>query len=490
MGITHRELNMSRFLKKVVRLFGLVIIDLGAFYVSLLLAAFTRTEIVPIFLKEIPGFYSSWQNAVIMWWIPIIYIFFIQYQGLYFTHYPFWEETRNITKSLTVAFFFVFVAIYLSGLYGKVFRILLVLLWLFSLFLFPIFRYYWKKLLFKLGIWRENVLIIGTGENAVLTVKGLQNETHLGYNIIGFLEDKAKKTKKAVEIGDKKYDIFGDISELDKIVEQYNIETVFIAKPYSPEDLTKIVNYVYHIVKRVVVIPDLKGVSIFNSELHFLFMEKIFMINIRNNLNSRTNIIIKRAFDLFLFILLIPFVAPLILFIMLLIKIDSKGPVFFMQERVGIDEKVFKTFKFRTMHVDAEEKLKHILETDEEARNYYNKYWKLKDDPRVTRIGKFLRRFSLDEWPQIFNVLNGTMSFIGPRPYIPSELEKIGEMRNIIFSVKPGLTGLWQVSGRSDTKYDFRIQTDAWYVQNWSTWLDIIILMRTPAAVLKAKGAY
>lgn len=491
--IINRAVSMNRmhpFFKKLIRLLSLVAIDLMAFYLSLFLATFIRTEVVPLFIKEIPGFFGSWQNAVIMWWIPLIYIFFIQYQRLYFTHYPFWEETRNIIKALTVAFFFVFVAIYLSGLYGKVFRILLILLWFVSLFLFPVFRFWGKKLLFKLGIWRENVVIIGTGENAVLTVKGLLKEAHLGYNVVGFLKEKPKKSETALTIGNKSYPIFGDMSRLDEIVRQYDIETVFIANPYNTEDLNDIINYVYHIVKRVVVIPDLKGVAIFNSELHFLFMEKVFMINIRNNLNSRTNTIAKRIFDLALCVVLLPVVTPLILFLMLLIKIDSKGPALFLQDRVGKNEKIFKTFKFRSMHIDAEEKLKHILETDAEARDYYNKYWKLKDDPRITGVGKFLRKTSMDEWPQIFNVLNGTMSFIGPRPYLPSELEKMGDMRNIIFSVKPGMTGLWQVSGRSDTKYDFRIQTDAWYVQNWSMWLDIMILMRTPLAVLKTKGAY
>lgn len=482
---------MNPFLRKLLRLVSLIAIDLMAFYASLFLATFFRTEIVPIFIKEIPGFVGSWQNAVIMWWIPIIYIFFIQYQRLYFTHYPFWEETRNIVKALTVAFFFVFVSIYISGLYGKVFRVLLILLWFISLFLFPIFRYWGKKLLFAIGIWRENVVILGTGDNAIMTVKGLMNEPHLGYNVVGFMDDKNKKAEKSITIKNKEYPVFGNMKNLGKIVGAYDIETVFIANPYSSDHLTEVVNFVYHIVKRVVVIPDFKGVAIFNSELHFLFMEKVFMINIRNNLNSRSNIFVKRLFDLSCSILGLILISPLFLGLMLLVKVSSKGPVFFGHKRIGKNGKEFGTIKFRTMYSDSAERLKHILKTDPEARKEWEANYKLKNDPRITPIGKFLRKTSLDEIPQLINIIRGEMSLVGPRPVIQEEIDKYyKEYKDYYYSIKPGLTGLWQISGRSDTDYDFRVQTDVWYVQNWSMWLDITILMRTPATVLKAKGAY
>ncbi|HPO95417.1 MAG TPA: sugar transferase, partial [Elusimicrobiales bacterium] len=145
--------------------------------------------------------------------------------------------------------------------------------------------------------------------------------------------------------------------------------------------------------------------------------------------------------------------------------------------------------KFRTMYIDADEKLKEILAKDLEKKKEWETYWKLKDDPRVTKIGNFLRKTSLDELPQIFNVLKGEMSLIGPRPYLPREWDYIKSESNIIHALPPGITGLWQVSGRNNEDYNFRITMDSWYVKNWNLWLDIVILFKTVKAVIKREGA-
>lgn len=469
----------------------LIIIDLMAFYLSLFLAVLIRTNIVHLFWKNIPTFTFSLNYMFSIWWIPLIVVFIIQSLRLYYSRYPFWEETRNLVKAITFSIILAFFIIYARQMYSHVvFRLVFTLLWLFSIVIFPLFRYFGKKLLYKVGIWKENVIILGAGTNAVATIQGLIRESHIGYNVVGILDDNPKKIGTYIEANNKQYKVYGEIDNFNKFVDVLDIQTVFIAVKLSPQKLSKLINRVYRYVRRVIIVPDIKGVSIFNSELHYLFTERIFMINMHNSLNSRTNIFIKRVFDIVFFILIFVFVFPIILFLIVLIKIDSKGPVFFRQDRVGKDGKIFKVLKFRTMIVNAEEKLKKILANDKTARDYYNKYWKLPDDSRVTRIGKFLRKTSLDEIPQIFNVFLGEMSFVGPRPYMPSEIDKLADASNIIHSVPPGLTGLWQVSGRSETNYDFRVQTDVWYIQNWNLWLDIIIIMRTPLVIIKAKGAY
>ena len=215
------------------------------------------------------------------------------------------------------------------------------------------------------------------------------------------------------------------------------------------------------------------------------------MIVYKNRLKSKYREFIHIAFNYLLAIALLPILLPIIAIIAVLIKKESPGPVFFSHTRIGKHGKPIPTFKFRSMYVDAQERLEKLLETDPDIRKEWEKNFKLKDDPRVTKIGSFLRKTSLDELPQIFNVLKGEMNFVGPRPVIQQEIDQYYKEDAVYyFMVKPGITGLWQVSGRSDTDYDFRVATDKWYVSNWSLWLDIVILFKTVKVVLKREGAY
>ncbi len=211
----------------------------------------------------------------------------------------------------------------------------------------------------------------------------------------------------------------------------------------------------------------------------------------RISTNSLVNESLKRAFDIIISILLLPFVLPIIGLIAILIKIDSEGPVFFIQDRLGKNGKKFKCIKFRTMYVNNDEILEEYLKRNPEKREEWNKYKKLKSfDPRVTRVGRFLRKTSLDELPQIFNVIKGDMSLVGPRPYLPKEETDMGYFKNTILLTKPGITGLWQVSGRNELEFKVRLILDERYVLNWSFWLDLLIMLKTIKVVLKREGAY
>jgi Undecaprenyl-phosphate galactose phosphotransferase WbaP len=181
---------------------------------------------------------------------------------------------------------------------------------------------------------------------------------------------------------------------------------------------------------------------------------------------------------------------PLFLLIALLVRISSPGPVLYGHKRLGKDGRHFTAYKFRSMVSDSGEKLSALLESDSGLREEWELNHKLRNDPRVTKIGKFLRRTSFDEFPQLINILKGEMSLVGPRPIVDEEVEKYGEDFNRIFSVLPGLTGLWQVSGRSDTDYAERVSFDTYYLQSWSVWLDIWVLFKTISVVIKGKGAY
>ena len=168
---------------------------------------------------------------------------------------------------------------------------------------------------------------------------------------------------------------------------------------------------------------------------------------------------------------------------------DSEGPVFFSQERLGRDGRCFRILKFRTMHVGAHKRLREVLESDPAAREEYELYAKLKDDPRITRVGRFLRQCSLDELPQLFNVLRGQMSLVGPRAYLPEELPRMVGKHRSILHVTPGITGLWQVSGRNELPFAMRLDLDLRYVRNWSVSLDLYLLARTLPTVLLRRGA-
>ena len=183
-------------------------------------------------------------------------------------------------------------------------------------------------------------------------------------------------------------------------------------------------------------------------------------------------------------------VVPLILIICLLVWLETGGPIFYKAERMGRDDKMFACWKFRTMVSDAETILQCLLAENRELREEYSEYHKLRDDPRVTRVGYFLRKTSLDELPQLWNVLRGEMSLVGPRPYLPRESEDIGTMQGDILRVCPGITGPWQVSGRNQTSFRDRVQMDLHYVRNWSIWLDLVLLARTVRCLMLSRGAY
>lgn len=215
--------------------------------------------------------------------------------------------------------------------------------------------------------------------------------------------------------------------------------------------------------------------------------------SIENNLDIKpvSGKFIKRAFDIVLSMLILPFILPLIAIISFLIKLDSSGDSVFVQERLGENFSRFNFYKFRTMYTNSDYVFQEYLNNNPEAAEEWNKYKKLRSyDPRITKVGNFLRKTSLDELPQIFNIIKGDMSFIGPRPYLPKEEKDMMPYVSDILSVKPGLTGLWQVSGRNKLKFEERVKLDSFYASNNSFYLDMVILFKTIKVVLLREGAF
>jgi Undecaprenyl-phosphate galactose phosphotransferase WbaP len=198
---------------------------------------------------------------------------------------------------------------------------------------------------------------------------------------------------------------------------------------------------------------------------------------------------VKRLVDIVGAGLALCLLAPAFAVVALLIRMDAPGAVFYRQERMGQEGRIFTVLKFRTMYTNAEEKLADILASDPDRRREYEQYHKLQDDPRVTRMGQFLRRYSLDEMPQLLNVLKGDMSLVGPRAYMPGELGQMNGLAQAVLQTPPGITGLWQVSGRNHVSFADRVNLDIHYIQNWSPWLDLYLLVRTLPVVFSGDGA-
>lgn len=209
------------------------------------------------------------------------------------------------------------------------------------------------------------------------------------------------------------------------------------------------------------------------------------------NLAKPLNLAIKRGFDLIVATAAVVTLTPLVALIALAIRLDSPGPVFFRQQRMGRNRRLFGCMKFRTMYIDGEERLHTHLSVHAVSRDEWQRFHKLKSvDPRVTRIGRILRRLSIDELPQLINVFRNEMSLVGPRPYLPEEAERMGDFRETVVKAPPGITGLWQVSGRNHLTFEQRLRLDEYYVHNWSLLMDVEVLLKTIAVVLHGRGAY
>lgn len=363
------------------------------------------------------------------------------------------------------------------------------LVWLFAFPLLLLFRYLVVRVLLSRGVWQRNAAIIGDSKNAIKVARALMEERSLGYKVICFFSAK-KFCQASISIGDESLPVLPLRDEVEETLCSLDFPHVFVVLEDGGHN-----RFGYYVDKlglnypHLTIVPAFRGLPLLGLNIDGFFSEGVFMLNVRNNLTRPLSRFAKRAFDVVGASALVVLLSPL--FAALWFAVRQSGPgVFFGHERVGFRGKTFKCYKFRSMVPNAQELLKELLATDPEAKAEWDREFKLKNDPRITSIGHFLRKTSLDELPQLWNVLKGDMSLVGPRPVIQEEVERYGENARHYLEAKPGMTGLWQVSGRNDLDYESRVQLDSWYVENWSMWTDFVILMRTVAVVLGRQGAY
>jgi Undecaprenyl-phosphate galactose phosphotransferase WbaP len=354
-----------------------------------------------------------------------------------------------------------------------------------SFILLPMGRGLSKRLLSRLGLWGKQVIVLGAGEIGNRVVKTLVNTPLQGLHPVAVFDDDWRKHQGVVS----GVPVLGNLSEAENVAREMGISHAIVAIPsLPPEQLAEFISRQSRHFNVMQFVPDL--VSLPSEVVYSSNLTGMLALEVHNQLAIPLNRVVKRTLDLIAVTLGGILISPLLLFIAIAVYLDSPGPIFFGHKRLGRDGKFFKAWKFRTMIPNAQEKLEEYLRQNPELETEWRETQKLQNDPRITRIGKFLRKYSLDELPQLWNVFIGEMSLVGPRPIVQAEAEKYGKDFELYAMVRPGITGYWQTSGRSDTDYVERVALDSFYVRNWSVWLDIIILVKTPGVVLGGEGAY
>jgi len=411
-----------------------------------------------------------------IWMIPI-YLILYAYQRLLTKRMVMSMEFVYLQKANFLALILITLILFASKSSEHYSRTIVLVFFLLNLFL-PIWVYLLKRHFMQYDIFRENILAIYDTKGEEDINNWFIKDNSFGFNI----------TKKIMitDIHDTKTQ-----KKIQEAIDTHTYYAVIISLADIDTDKTfSAANYILHHVSRIYVLPKISKLPLINSEFFNSINHKGMALYIKNKLLHSGETTIKTIFDKIMSIFLCIFFSPVLIVLFIIVYLSSNGKPIYKQRRIGKDGKTFNIYKFRTMRIDADTVLEEILENNPNLKIQWEQEFKLKDDPRITKIGRFLRRTSLDELPQIFNVFQGKMSLVGPRPIIKDEIEKYGEYFNYFKAVKPGMTGLWQVSGRNDISYEERVRLDVWYVRNWSMELDIIILVKTAAMTLLRKGSY
>jgi Undecaprenyl-phosphate galactose phosphotransferase WbaP len=363
-------------------------------------------------------------------------------------------------------------------------RILLAFAFLGLLFVTPFVQQFVKLAMKKAKLWGKPVITLSYRETGAAFQELLKQEWGMGYDPVALLDHHLVAAGKSY----REVSCEETLTNAANLGRELGVDTVIFAMPYTRrEQLAHMVSVASESFRNVLIVPNLNGIT--NSAVAPRDFAGTLAIEIKQNLLDPWSQRLKRALDLVGTVIGGVLVSPLVFAIAVLIKLDSPGPAFYAHRRVGAAGEHFLCWKFRTMYVDSERLLEKYLQDNPFLRAEWEQNQKLRDDPRVTRVGRLLRQTSLDELPQLWNVLRGEMSLTGPRPIVDSEVPKYGKVYELYKRILPGMSGFWQVSGRSDTSYAERVEMDSYYVRNWSVWLDLIILARTVRSVALGRGA-
>lgn len=411
-------------------------------------------------------------------------LFFIQKYGLYYTglREGALDELVKTTKSVVFSVLIVAALSYLFkvSLFSRFVFIAFTLTAIIALWLWRIIK---RKVLFAImqrGYMLKNLLVVGAGEVGKMVAGELSGRPELGFHLVGFVDDDPQKIGLSVD----GIDVLGASPEIEEIVRQASADEILITIPSERELIHSVISKVRRHNVQIRIVPEMFNLMTTSVEVGQL--GPVPYMRIVKTPMQGPPLVLKRLFDVTVSLAALIFLSPVMLLTALAIKLDSPGPVIFKQKRVGKNGVEFDFYKFRSMVADAEQ-LRNELAAANEADG---PVFKIREDPRITRTGKFIRKYSIDELPQLMNVLKGDMSLVGPRPPLPREVEEYGNIEWRRMEVIPGITGLWQVSGRSEVSFNKWMELDVYYIEHWSFWFDLKILLQTIPVVLTGKGAY
>ena len=425
-------------------------------------------------------------NAYLFFWIPLVFIAFLAISQTYTKMRPIIAMVQQIFYAVLYALITCILILYFMQTSMLASRLYVVLFGFLALFNIYIGRYILLKLLKKMNWLTKPVILIGAGKTAELALSFFDGDLGYRYRVVGLLDD-APISKTLPQ----KFLLLGQVKDATELIRDSGIKTVIITAPgMDGTRMEQLVAKIQPLVRDILFVPDLMMLPLGHVGVEPFYTEKVFMLSIRNNLARRRNRLAKRLFDLIATICGGFLILPILIIVAVLVGIDNKGHIIFAHRRVGQNGKLFPCYKFQSMIPDAQERLEEYLANNPEAKREWETTFKLTNDPRVTKLGAFLRKTSLDELPQLWNVLMGDMSLVGPRPIVMKEIDLYGDHIKEYYMVPPGITGMWQVNGRSDTTYEERVAMDTWYVRNWSVWIDLVYLFKTVKTVFTGKGAY
>jgi undecaprenyl-phosphate galactose phosphotransferase len=363
-------------------------------------------------------------------------------------------------------------------------------IWFALLFLVPSARQLMRMALGAAGIWHLPTAIIGTSKTAQDVCRALGKQLSLGLDVRWLVPESSGK-KLPPGLGQLRVITAAPDEIVSALVKAGCRQVIWVPDDRLQLEQNDLIDQLIGADIRVAIVPPLRRLPLFGLSTSSFFGKDLLLLQVRNNLARLPQRILKRSLDIVGSATLILFLSPLFAALALFIKLEDGGPVFFWQDRIGRNGRDFRCWKFRTMVVDAEELLKRWENEDPTLlARYRESNFKLQEDPRTTQIGRWMRRKSLDELPQLFNTLIGQMSLVGPRPLLRRELPEYGPGISLYERVRPGISGLWQISGRSHTTFAERVSYDEWYIKNWTVWYDVVILLQTMWVLLAGQGAY
>jgi undecaprenyl-phosphate galactose phosphotransferase len=412
-------------------------------------------------------------------WLIFIYLFWVLFFKLANNRMVTIKETILLFKSNLLALFTIMAIVSIIKEAESYSRLIILLYCVLNMFILPFASFFVKRyFLLRFGFLRENIFAIVDDKGASQIQAWFNKDNAFGFDITQTLNI-SKVSKEEL------------IARIDEMIGKEEFFAVVIAVDDTfSKRLFYLIDHIQRRINKVIVLPKISSNPFFNAEIINSINHKGLAFFIRNNLLNKNEQLVKRVTDYLLALFFLLLFSPLLAGLYLFILFSNKSNPIFKHKRIGKGGKAFYIYKFKSMYDNADEILQNLLQSDAHVRAEWEREFKLKNDPRITKVGKFLRKTSLDELPQFFNVLKGDMSIVGPRPIINDEIAKYGEYFDYFKAVKPGITGLWQVSGRNDVSYAERVQLDVWYVRNWSVELDFLVLLKTVIITLNQKGSY